>query len=405
MSMNIETSMAAVEAAAIAGVPVMMVGAPATTKTVTLHSWAEAIGYHLETQIGSRMTPTSTTGIPFPSEHEIDGVKYPVTDYLMPKWQYKVIKDKKVLLFFDEFSNSTISVMSSLQSIVQDRQWPNLTRIPRETMIICAMNPEESATDYNAFSSSLANRFFWIHWNPPMKHWLDGMRDGFAKPASEISPANYELQEKDVITWASLIADFIEKNPGFLHVEPNEVEVPEAYGIEASPERMTVLLNAWPSRRSWYNLARSLAALDMIGKTSNAAQDLLAEGLVGIKSSRAWRRWLNANRFMDIEKVLARPSSVEWKTISVEELITIIQTAVSIMDEKNYKKVLTLFGHVAKADRRGHVATHFQPAIKKAMGLPLSVTDKAAFKEWINPLRKAYQDSLNSNRRTMPKDA
>ena len=133
---------------------VMMVSDPGMTKTATVRSIAQEIGYDLVTIIGSRMQPEDVSGFPTRGEIVIEdlhlGTKeidsfvssinphtikkekrgdqdvrvIPVTEYAPQSWQVFIQERRKVILFFDEFSNTSPATRASLLSLVQYR-WSN----------------------------------------------------------------------------------------------------------------------------------------------------------------------------------------------------------------------------------------------------------------------------------------
>jgi len=372
MANSTQQIMYALNACAAAGIPAMLVGAPGTAKSQTIRDWASQMDYDVITLIGSRLDPTDVVGLP-KGQKEIyeDRTEAFITVNLLPWWQSKILRERKVVLFLDEFSNTPGAVRASFLSILQDREFPNGMPIPDETIIIGAMNPTGQAADGYELDLPTTNRMFFVEWNPEMDEWIQGMRGGWddvdidgnvnedriTYNSTDITKIDKTEMNKRIMYYRNVIADFIIKNPSFLHKEPTEIADTSIHGINPDDESaMTVLRSAWPSRRSWFNLARALGCLDISGNSSLFSQNTLIQGLVGFEASLQFRDYLNKLRFIDPDKVLKNPTAVKWETITVEEMLILTNTLVEMADANNFSRVIAVFNAIADADRMNEAA-------------------------------------------------
>ena len=146
---NTDKVLVAIKAAMESRMPTMIGGAPGTAKTATIRSIAEEMGYELLTVIGSQMDPTDIVGLPQGQEvgKAENGEPIYATVNLSPWWQARILLKKKVILFLDEFSNTSGAVRASMLTLLQNREFPNGQVMPDETIVIGAMNPADQAAD------------------------------------------------------------------------------------------------------------------------------------------------------------------------------------------------------------------------------------------------------------------
>lgn len=153
--------------------PCMLVGAPGVGKTATIRAMAESMGYELITLLGSQMDPTDITGLPKGEviAQDEEGKDIWGTVYLSPWWQVKILQKKKVMLFLDEFSNTSSAVRASMLTMLQNREFPNGTVMPDETIVLGAMNPTEQASDGWELDKPTTNRITFLVWRSLNEDW------------------------------------------------------------------------------------------------------------------------------------------------------------------------------------------------------------------------------------------
>lgn len=389
--------MEAIKSSCLAHIPVMIVGQPGVGKTATIKAWADEMDYELITLIGSRMDPTDITGLPkgekmqYLNDDGSMGEKF-VSSNLMPEWQFRTLRDKKVILFFDEFSNTAPSTRASFLSFVQDREFNDGTKLPEETIIIACMNPSEEAADGYELDFPTTNRFIHIAWNPEQSEWFEGMETNWGKPFMK-------NEEK----WKKKIVSFIKTEPALLQKMPNDdISNTAAFGVDKhDSSAVTVLKSAWPSRRSWDNLSRALAIAESNGHVDSMMQDFLAEGLVGSNAAVAFRQYLkshedgiNIDELIDHGGKVGGKDMVDWTQISVDQLLIVANGLFEKANEKNILNVVNIFGSIAASDKKNQVGSHFYKVIKKYGGLKNRVkpSDVSEINNKILDISKMYRD-------------
>ena len=381
-----DNTMNILEAAMKAKVGIMLVGAPGTGKTATVRQIAEDMNYDLITLIGSQLDPTDIRGLPSgvqTGERE-DGSPVFSADYLSPIFQTDIMRKKKVILFIDEFSNTPPATRASLLTLLQNREFPNGEQMPEETIVIGAMNPPEEAADGFELDLPTKNRFFFYAWNPTMESWFEGMLENWGKPCSE-----------EEMLWRQKIVRFIKDQPDQLHKQPKIGGTPEAYGVSSNdPSQINVAQSAWASRRSWDNLARALAFVDL---KDIYVQDMLSKGLVGVEGAFAFRDWLRQNDIISPREVLANPKSVQWKTIDLNDAHLLFRAIVEMIDEDTAIPTIEMIDVVLKNDRGDLLGSYIKNILEKISQLDnkdVAREFKGKFKTLL-PRLKPFISSVN----------
>lgn len=372
-------TMAAMEAAVQARVPVMLVGAPGTGKTASVRELAKKIGYELITLVGSQLDPTDITGLPKGEKvlEKEDGSPVWGTSYLAPWWQVKILTKKKVLLFLDEFSNTPGATRASMLTLLQNREFPNGEVMPEETIVIGAMNPAEQAADGYELDLPTTNRLFFIPWSPSAASWYSGMLEAWGDTVSEKE-----------MKWRQRVVAFLKDNPTWLHQEPNDVDTTEVYGVNKNnPSQMEVLRSAWASRRTWDKLTQ---VLSHTGEDSSI-QDLIMQGLVGYAAAGAFREWLRRNDVIDPRKVLEDPSKFNWEKMSLDDSNLVLRAILEMVDDETSLKVIKVFETVADAGRTDLGAPFIKGLIQALSNSKLSSAVVKENKLAIMALVKKYQ--------------
>lgn len=372
--------------------PVMLVGAPGTTKTATIRALADEMNYKLITIVPSRMDAQDLSGFPTRGELKVtlsDGSEntVPMTEYAPQYWQHDIIKEKRVILLLDEFSNAHPSVRASLLSFIQDRQFPNGEYFPEETVIVGAMNPTDSAADGYELDKATTNRMTFISWKPDNEKWLNGMVDNWGRGVTD------ENEKK----WRNLIVRFLSDEPGFIHKENDfEVSTGESYGVDISNSSdRSVLQMAWASRRSWDNLST------ILGNANNDpyTEDALIQGTVGFSAATAFRAWLAKHGSLDVTGIIRNPRKFDkWDNLSMDDMNIILSSACDAANSKNVKNVIDIFRIVAEIDKQSFAAAH----IKRFVNVHHNITDipakeRSEIKKEIASVAQMYRDISRSS--------
>lgn len=387
-------TMGALEAAVKARVPVMLVGAPGTGKTETVRELADRLGYELITVIGSQMDSTDITGLP-KGEKVIErenGNDVWGTVYLAPWWQIRILQNKKVILFLDEFSNTPGSTRASMLTMLQNREFPNGEVMPPETIVIGAMNPAEQAADGYELDLPTTNRLFFLSWNPSISSWYEGMLNAWGK---EVEP--------EEMKWRTKIVKFIKDNPTWLHREPDDVSSTEVFGVNKNDaSQMEVLRSAWASRRTWDKLSQVLP----FAPDDVSTQDTIIQGLVGYAASAAFRDWLRKNDVIDPKAVLADPTQFDWKEMSLDDSNLVFRAVVDMVSADNGEEVIRVFATVADAGR-ADLGAPFMRDMVSALTSNAKVGKEAASanKKLLPALLAKYQNISRHSNMVSRKDA
>ncbi len=386
--MSVDTAtrmtMAAMEAAVKARVPVMLVGAPGTGKTAAVRALAEKIGYELITVVGSQLDPTDIIGLPKGEKimEREDGTPIYGTTYLTPWWQVRILVKKKIILFLDEFSNTSGATRAAMLTMLQNREFPTGDVMPQETIVIGAMNPAEQAADGYELDLPTTNRLFFMAWSPSATSWYEGMISAWG--AKDVSEKEME--------WRRKIVGFVKDNPTWMHREPQDVETVEAYGLNAKdPSQMEVFRSAWASRRSWDKLAQVLphAPEDV------SIQDKIASGLVGYAASGAFRDWLRKHGVIDPRKVIEKPEGYKWKEMSLDDSNLILRAILEMIDDENAAKVMKVFEVIADAGRPDLGAPFIKDLLVRLTKPPLSAAVQKANRAAAPALIQKYSSVSN----------
>lgn len=360
-----DTNLESIKAAIQASIPVMLVGAPGTGKTATIQKLARDMDYKLITIVGSRLDPTDVSGLPKAEKmyEKSDGSPVYGTVYLSPWWQITTLKEKKVILFFDEFSNTPPSVRASLLTLLQSREFANGEKMPEETVMIAAMNASDQAADGYELDLPTTNRFFFIDWKPGNMSWYEGMLNAWGEKVSD-----------EEMMWRSKIVSFLKDNPSFIHKEPHDASSVDVYGLDSrDSNQMEVFRSAWASQRSWDKLSQ---ALPFAGERTQV-QDKLIQGLVGFSASSRFREWLQKNDNINPMKVMESPESFNWKSMSLNDTNLVLRSLVDMVDETNSEKIINVFECVADAGRVDAGAPFIKELLKNLTSskLPKPVVD------------------------------
>lgn len=353
---------------------VMLVGEPGTSKTASIKQLAKDMDKFLITIVPSRMDSQDISGFPTKGEYtytetssngDEKSVVMPITEYAPQIWQAKIMREKKVLLFLDEFSNAHPSVRASLLSFIQDREFPNGEKFPEETVIVGAMNPTDSAADGYELDPATTNRVLFLSWKPTVESWLEGMVDNWGQGFTTENEEN----------WRGLIVRFINDEPGALHMRDQEMGDTSAYGVNVNDSSdLAVLQYAWASRRSWDNLSRVLGALD---SKDSQIEDIIMAGTVGYKAATRFRDWLRKNGALDIKKIISDPRKFNgWATLTLDDLNLILRSSLDGVDQNTKANkvlnVIDIFTIVNEIDRASVAAPYLVDLAKiknKAKGL------------------------------------
>lgn len=347
-----------------ARVPSMMIGAPGTGKSAVIRALGERLGYRVIILVGSQMDSTDFAGMPQGRQlgETKSGEKIYGTINLSPIWQVRILKERKVILFLDEYSNTPPAIRAGFLTLIQDRVFPNGQTVPDETVIVGGMNPPDEAADGFQMDLPTKNRFFHIAWNPPFEEWFEGMVNNWGKKTSP-----------EELMWKQKIVRFLRDNQHYVHEQPDDDDPGQTNVFARTASEKEVNASAWPSRRSWDNVSKALA----VASDSPAMQKKIVDGLVGFKAGAGLLDWLRKNDVISPQSVIDDPTSVNWKTLSIDDSNLLFRSILNLASEDNALNVIAVFRHVADS-KKANVAGPFisrlvrkfsasDPELKKAM--------------------------------------
>jgi hypothetical protein len=329
-----------------AGIPVLLWGAPGTGKTALIYALGEKENLQVKLLLGSTMDPTDLSGLPALKKTfnpETDK-KYYVTENTIPNWADDLIKEGSGILFADELNNSTPSMQSGLLSLLQGRQ-VGQHKLPENVWILAASNEPEDAADGYDLAPPLANRLLHIKWNPPVEDWFDGMIANWG----ETNPTSELINER------AKIVSFLKNYPNLVQNQPlNDADAGKA----------------WASRRSWDNCAKVLSE----SPTDPTTRNIIISGLVGEEAAIQFIKWEQSLSLPTHEEILSNPDAYDWKTMSVDVVLTILNRTVAFVSPENIDQSVKVF-LAAKAGKKGDIAASLMVSFLnqvKTVGAPVA---------------------------------
>lgn len=357
----------------------MLVGNPGLGKSALVKNVADILGYEMITIIGSQKEPQDVTGFPrLVTQPLPNGSTVSVTRYAIPYWQFEVMDKRDVILFLDEFSNSTPAVQAAMLQILNEREFPDGSRLPDSTVIIGAMNPVETAADGYELGLPVTNRLKFIPWEPSFETWAHGMLTNWGHP---------ERVNNAVMYWRKQVVDFLSKNRSLVYKLPerNQGKDPGVvYGFNDSPAENDIYKMAYPSNRSWTNYATELAYCG----NSQTVMQKAGNGLVGYEAAAKFMLYVNNGvNIPSITEALASPSIIKWKSLDSNDVLTLLGEAVEYgekhTDAKTAYQVGQLFITAANANR----IAEGTPLIEKVMRITRRADREGALSKQV---RMAY---------------
>lgn len=279
---DLATTVSVIDACGRARVPVLLLSDPGMGKSSLIRGIAASDGVSCETVLGSIREPADFAGLPVVTD---EGVKLDA-----PAWAKRLAEAGAGYLFLDELTTVPQSVQSPMLAVALDRIVGEL-RLPWEIRIVAGANPPDRASDGHEISPPLANRFCHLDFAPTVEDWLDGMTTGWAAPPASRAIAADKLcrEQRNALV------------RGFIHRQPNL--------LDAFPETAAQSGSAYPSRRSWANLANVLAH---VRDDDAAAIQAVTFGLIGEGAGVPFLEWWAAADLPEPESVIADPSSFDW---------------------------------------------------------------------------------------------
>lgn len=279
---DLATTVTVIDACGRAGVPVLLLGDPGIGKSSLVRGIAANEGLSCETVLGSIREPADLAGLPVVTPAGV------VLD--PPAWAKRLAAENAGYLFLDELTTCPDTVQAAMLAVALDRTVGDL-RLGREVRIVAGANPPDTAAGGYELAAPLANRFCHVPYAPTTDEWIDGMTTGWSAPPTSRAIGADDLRQA---TLTATVTTFIRTRPELLHALPKDAD-----GTGG----------AWPSRRTWSMLARTLAH---VRDGDDAAVQALVLGLVGEGAGTEFVKWRQEMDLPTPDAVVADPSIVAW---------------------------------------------------------------------------------------------
>lgn len=130
----------------------LFTGPPGIAKSYNVKKWAERNGFRL---IDIRLAYLEQPDfIGLPSFKLVEGKER--TIYSLP--EFWPTKDEKCVLFFDEPNRGTNAIMNGMMQVLTDGRIHNY-EVPKNCIIVAAINPEDGDYEVNTMDTALKDRF------------------------------------------------------------------------------------------------------------------------------------------------------------------------------------------------------------------------------------------------------
>lgn len=273
-----------------AGVNMLLIGEPGTTKTSKIKAIGQSLGRHVEVVTGSDKDPTEFTGLPVVVKDEV--LRVP------PRWAKRLYeatqRGQKGVLVLDELTTCAPSVQAVMLRVARELEIGDLTLDRSMVSVIAIANPPDHAAGGWDLAAPLANRFLHYQWRLDVAEWADAVLAGFPTVEVEQLPDN----------WTEHLPQARNLVAGFARVKSTL--------IQAMPRDEGQQSGAWPSARTWYDLVVPVLAANMsLGR--GLRHDLtvrLVQGAVGTGAAMEFLNWAVELDLPDPETVLANPQAL-----------------------------------------------------------------------------------------------
>lgn len=228
-------------------------------------------------------------------------------------WVEKLTADarngKAPLWFIDEVTTGDASVQKALLRPIQERMVGD-TKISTDVAIVLAGNDPSVAADGSYLEPPLANRCAHFELKLDATGWLNGLLHGFAESTPPVDTAVFAADPVTNYTQAAfIVSSFIEANQNLLNP-----------GVPTEAKKSS---KAWASGRSWHNLTRVLAHLELVEANAKYVR-ALAAAFVG-DAARDLEQYFIASINYDLPKVLSGEQPVRWRSASTVALNALVR--------------------------------------------------------------------------------
>lgn len=236
------------------------------------------IGYVAHVFIPSQHAPEDIGGIPY---HDT------TTGFcrMVPmEWMHDLLLAKR-WLFVDELTSGPDADASAVALVLQ-RAACGESSLPSHHDRLGRGESSELAPNGSPLEPSICNRLYHHDWVFPSGLWHEGLRNGgnFPVPAEFPVVGDFSFL---LPKWGGLISGLVRNKPTL-----------------ANTEKVHEGTLAFPTPRSWWNLAKCLAAAESVGLLDECRAELGA-GLVGTGASAELMARVDAIAMHDVEAILS----------------------------------------------------------------------------------------------------
>lgn len=151
-----DTIVTAIEASRRSQVPVLFFSNPGYGKTTTIKNYANKIGYHVESLIGSQFSQDEILGF-----QANTGAGH--LEVLEPQWYSRIMaakaEGKASILFLDELSTVSGRVQGALLQLCFEREIRGGKKLPEDCVVVSAANYKQNLPSYSEIIAPQLNRF------------------------------------------------------------------------------------------------------------------------------------------------------------------------------------------------------------------------------------------------------
>lgn len=336
-----------------ASVPFGLVSGPGVGKTATIEAIAKAEGRELINLSLSTMPPEDVAGLPFPTQIEVgqgdNRHTVHAAMYAMPAWQQRLLNNPHSILFLDEFSTAQPTTQHAFLQLVQNRRLPGSDEpFSDDVAIVIAMNPADQAGG-SALDLPIANRFSWFVFDQSFDDWADGFKTNWVSHKEMPKPWDTEKVDEDEIRRRNLdiralIIKYLNSSKGSrqVNIVPTGTEQPTSSQVRKNNAAdMEVFRMAFPSARTWDNLANIMTYLDP--KDTAAIQDVINGTIGSAQGVIFYQYYLENIKGIDIDRILNDPTSQNWKDMTLDDSAGIFQGLMQACKDGKAEQVLDVY--------------------------------------------------------------
>ena len=175
--------------------------------------------------------------------------------------------------------------------------------------------------------------------------------------------------------WSRQITDFLDHNNSLVYKLPKgdtRGDPGSVYGFGVSPAENDIYKTAYPSNRSWTNLAKELPGCMIKNQLYFELALKTANGIVGYEAASKFMSFVreSKSRLPKTEDVLKNPNIVPFRQLDLNGLKSVIQNALDYAQKDGTPETATGLGELAIAyaehKRDAYVAPYITSILKVA---------------------------------------